>query len=203
MEGADARSLAECVRQVLSKYDIDENVQFIVTDTTRVMPAMVKETDKNRSPCWGHIYNLILSKIVDALRSECLDELFQFTAHSTHWRKLVSNATKDKTSALPTYTVTRWHSLWKLLDNAQKIKDKVNQWLVEEKREPISGGTSVRLAELLTIVSRFKNATDDIKRDMFGTLSYVYDGLMLLQLVWQNSKWSGLAVGWQPAHAGY
>jgi hypothetical protein len=54
---------------------------------------------------------------------------------------LVNNATKYKTSALPVYTVTRWYSLWKLLDSAQKMKDEVNQWLVDEKREPISGGT--------------------------------------------------------------
>jgi hypothetical protein len=72
----------------------------------------------------------------------------------------------------------------------QRTKDEneVNQWLVDEKREPISGGIWVRLAELFKVVSRFKNATEDIERDRFGTLCYVYDGLMLLQLVCQNIK---------------
>jgi hypothetical protein len=73
------------------------------------MTAVVKETGKSWSPCWGHIYNLMLSAIVDAVRSECLGELFQFTpaaAHSAHWRKVVNNATKYKTIALPTDTVT-------------------------------------------------------------------------------------------------
>jgi hypothetical protein len=51
------------------------------------------------------------------------------------------------------------------------MKNKVNQWLVDEEQEPISGGTWVRLAELLTIVSTFKNATEGIGRDTFGTLS--------------------------------
>jgi hypothetical protein len=59
----------------------------------------------------------------------------------------------------------------------------------------------VRLAELLTLVSTSKNATEDIERDTFGTLSYIYDGLMLLQLVCQDIKWPALAVGWQRAHA--
>jgi hypothetical protein len=77
---ADARSLEECVHHVLNKYDVDEKVRFIITDKTRIMLGMVKEKGKNWSPCWEHIYDLMLSIIVDALRSECLDELFQFTA---------------------------------------------------------------------------------------------------------------------------
>jgi hypothetical protein len=68
------------------------------------------------------------------------------------------------------------------------MKDEVNQWLVDEKREPISGDTWVRSAELLTIVSMFKNATEDIEKDRFGTLSYIHEAPMLLQLVYQNIK---------------
>jgi hypothetical protein len=96
---------------------------------------------------------------------------------------LVNSAPKYKTSGLPTDTVTRWYPLWKLLDNAQKMKDEIDQWLVDEKQEPISGGTWTRLTELLTVVSMFKNATENIERETFGSFSYVYDGMMLLQLV--------------------
>jgi predicted alpha-1,6-mannanase (GH76 family) len=122
------------------------------------------------------------------LNKHDIDEKVRFIAQSTHWRKLVNNATKYKPSALPTSPVTRRYSLGKLLNNAQKMKDEVNQWLVDEEREPISGGIWVRLVELLAVVSRFKNATEDIERDTFGTLSSVCGGLMLLQLVSQNIK---------------
>jgi hypothetical protein len=81
------------------------------------------------------------------------------------------------------------------------MKDEGNQWLVDEKRELISGGIWVRLAELLTVVSTFKNATEDIERDAFGTLSYVYDELILSHLVCQNINWPALAVRWPPVHA--
>jgi hypothetical protein len=205
-ERGDAKHLAESTLDVLRKYDIDEKVRLVVTDTTRVMPAMVREMGKSWSPCWGHIYNLILSKIVDAVRAECLDELFEFTAaasHSVHWRKLVNSATKYKASALPTYTVTRWYSLWKLLHNAQKMKHEVNQWLTEEKRAPIAEETWVRLAKLLAIVSTFTNATEEIESESFGTLSYIYEGLTLLGLACQKVQWPALATGWQRAYAEY
>jgi hypothetical protein len=205
-ERADAKNLAQTVNQILEKYDIKERVRFIVTDTARVMPAMVHEMGKVWSPCWGHIYNLMLSKIVESVRPECLDELFQFTAaasHSIHWRKLVNNATKYNVSALPTYSVTRWYSLWKLLKNVQIMKDEINLWLTEERRQPISELTWGRLAELFTVVSTFKNATEEIERDSFGTCSYVYDGLTLVRLVCERSEWLLLSVGWHRAYTEY
>jgi hypothetical protein len=82
------------------------------------------------------------------------------------------------------------------------MKDQVNQWLVDEKQQPISGGTWVRLVELLMVVSMFKNATEDIERDTFGMLPYVYDELMLFQLVSQNIKWPALAVGMAASESG-
>jgi hypothetical protein len=61
----------------------------------------------------------------------------------------------------------------------------------------------VRLVELLTVVSTFKKAMEDVERDTFGILSYVYEGLRLIQFIYQNIKWPTLAVGWQRAHADY
>jgi hypothetical protein len=72
----------------------------------------------------------MLSTIVDAVNSEWLDELFQFTragSHSARWRKLANSATKYKVRALPTLSITRWYSHWKSLTDARKMKAEVNQ----------------------------------------------------------------------------
>jgi hypothetical protein len=75
------------------------------------------------------------------------------------------------------------------------MKDEMNQWLIDEQRVPISGGTRVKLTELLSVVSTFKNATADIGRDVFEPSSYVYDGLILLQPVCQKSSGQGWPSG--------
>jgi hypothetical protein len=61
----NAEGLAAATLVILNEYGINGPVTYAVSDMTAVMPALVKLLKKSWCPCWAHVLNLMLGKIVE------------------------------------------------------------------------------------------------------------------------------------------
>lgn len=72
-----ASSLAREVRRVLEEWNfgdclvnpLSSRIQFFTTDTTNVMPAMVRELGFRWIPCYAHTLNLIVKDVIKVIVS--------------------------------------------------------------------------------------------------------------------------------------
>ena len=126
-------------------------------------------------------------------------------AGSTQWRKIVHHWEKYKVSSLPTYTVTRWYSLSKLLTNALQLKDAIDEFTTTCGLGSITAKNWEQLKQLEPIVSTFRNVTEDIEGDGFGTLSHVHEGIACLEAACErcNPSWPELVAAWKAARKEY
>lgn len=207
---ADAAHLAEATLQTLQWYVIDERVRFLVSDTATVMPATARLLKKGWSPCWAHIFNLMLKQIVIAVKKECvspISKVARLVAVSTKWRKLVYHNQRFRLSSIGSYSETRWYSLWKLLKNALALREEVRAFIGEpwasnlEQFDALYG----RLTQLYRVVTTFKSATEAVESDRFGSLSVVHSCLYLIRSVCvrEAETWENFARGWAKAYEEY
>jgi hypothetical protein len=95
MEERDSDAIAKLAAGVLRRYRLEARVQFVVTDTAKVMSCAVKKLNMIWWPCWAHILNLMLSDIVTSVKPDGLDWLIALAGRlprSWHWQKIVTRA---------------------------------------------------------------------------------------------------------------
>jgi hypothetical protein len=205
LEEKNHQALAAATLTILKQYGIEEKVTFIVSDTTAVMPATARLLNKPWCPCWAHVLNLMLGKIVEAVRPEGLDDLLRLVGtmnRGAQWRKLVASHGEFTSTAIPTFSPTRWYSLSKLVARA------VMMWTDLEAYARLVAKSSAfdevmlqKMKDLQEILATFGNATASLESDEFGTLSRVYDWLWLLGETCRPIalKWPAVADGWSQA----
>jgi hypothetical protein len=204
LEDKNAAGIAGVARRVLMDYGITDQVTFVVTDTTNVMPAAVSQLGKCWWPCWAHIFNLMLAKTVEFLRPVSLDCLFRLAAglsRSWAWVKLTKHYDGVDVASFPTFCATRWYSLTRLVGHALRMKDDIQEFLAREKREVIEEERFREWDVLLAVLQTFANATASIESERFGTISRVYDWLSLIetQLIAAAVEWPLLAGAIEPS----
>jgi hypothetical protein len=196
LEEKNAAALAKVASTILIDYGINDRVTYVVTDTTAVMPATVRAMDKKIwCPCWAHILNLMLGKILDALRPDFFDDLLDFVgglSRTSAWRKLLARHGDFAQSSMPSFSRTRWYSLARLLQRVIKVWGTLQEYICDVlKKDPFSDAVFQKVSGFAQVVGTFANATASLEGDDFGTISRVYDWLLVIR-----EKCHPLAEGW-------
>jgi hypothetical protein len=101
---------------------------------------------------------------------------------STRWPKLVKNV---QYTSLPSYTPTRWYSLWKLVRNAVTLCEEIQHFLESDQNRkwaPIPDD-AWRTAETLgPVLTTFRNAMLLLERDNFGSRAHGLEALQMIDL---------------------
>jgi hypothetical protein len=183
---ANAEGLAGILSRTLAhKFRIRDKVTYVVTDNTNVMPAAVGNMGLISLPCWCHVFNLMLKDVIDAYLPQIqLFITFAGTvANSTRFAKVLHHA---HYSLLPTFTPTRWFSMYKLMRNCVADREQIEKYLDQERtagRTDLRFGADCwRAAEILTsVLATFRNVCLMLEGDNFGSVSRVYQGFLLVQ----------------------
>jgi hypothetical protein len=207
---ADAIHLAESTRRTFQFYGITTKADSIVSDTASLMPATRRDLKRAESPCWPHVRNLMLKKIVTEVKKQCLSlisRVARTVAVSTKWRKRIYHNQTFRLGSLGIDSAMRWYSLWKLPINALAPKEEVRvhigePWASEpEQFDAVYG----RLTQLDQVVTTFESATETLESETFGSLSFVNSCLFIIGNVWirEAEIWEPLAAGWSKAYDEY
>jgi hypothetical protein len=111
--------------------------------------------------------------------------LVKSVSHSTKWPKLVKN---HRYATLPSYSSTRWYSLFRLIRNAVHLKGELTQF-IRDQNAGREGKDIVQpsfacwdaASHLLPVLETFKMAIELIESDEFGTLGHVYEAFGMIQ----------------------
>jgi hypothetical protein len=136
MEERDSDAIAKLAMDVLQRYRLETRVQFVVTDTAKVMSCAVKKKlNMIWWPCWAHILNLMLSDIVTSVKPEGLDWLIALAGRlprSWHWQKIVTRADQYQIDSVGIYTPTRWYSLTKVVQHSLQLREAIEEFVATE-----------------------------------------------------------------------
>jgi hypothetical protein len=124
-QAGTADALCEIVTTVLKRFipDSHEKLEYVITDTTAVMPKTVRLLNTKWMPCWAHVLNLMLNDLIEQITPilKPILDLVKLTSSSTKWASLVQDA---RYSTLPTYRSTRWCPMQRLIQNADRIEER-------------------------------------------------------------------------------
>ena len=117
-----AEIIAYEIYQTIQDYGIEEQYQGFVSDTTPLMPAtnecLRQAIESTWHPCFCHIINLFLNHAVSAAES-LIKPMFQvqkYVARSHAFHNYLES-TDSSCKSLPSYTPTRWYSLYRMMKN--------------------------------------------------------------------------------------
>jgi hypothetical protein len=191
----NANVLSETLTLIMEKFAITSKVRTVVSDTTNLMPATGRELHKEWSPCFGHIFNLMLLAILAEMKpwTQPIEDCVQPVSASTLWPKQVQKKVNKLVKhhryvTIPTFTKTRWYSMGRLLENALHLRVQLTEFLLDlhkRKNSPLAQKLTdevwqVALA-IQTICATVEGAICLIEGDSFGTLSHVLEGLALFK----------------------
>jgi hypothetical protein len=122
---------------------------------------------------------------------------------STKWPKLVRNA---HYATLPTYSPTRWYSMWKLIRNALALRNEIDAFLASLPADASHEGAIPEAAwasadALLPVLETFKNASQILESDTFGSRSHIFEAYQMLEMVIEQQQplYAPLEQGWRKA----
>jgi hypothetical protein len=181
-----AHELSLLIARVLrDKYEIRDKVFFAVTDNASVMEATVREIGLIRLPCFCHVLNLLLHDVLDEVKISPLLAFVGSVANSDRFTNFLidSNA---KYSSIPSYSETRWFSLWKTIRNCLEDRYAIEAFINQEKKHHrqtvvIPQGVWETAEKLKGVLQTFKNACCLLESDKFGSISHAFQGLKLVQ----------------------
>jgi hypothetical protein len=187
-EQGTAKGLSGVMTAVLKRFfpKGHEKIEFIITDTTNVMPAMVNLLRKKWMRCWAHVMNLVLHEILQRVIPvlQPILDLVRLTSASSRWAKFVENG---KYATLPTYSSTRWFSMYRLIHNALELKDEIMDFIDEQMSLGNRNAKQVpeetwHAAEVLNpILETFHYCGELMEKDKFGTLGHVIEVELLMR----------------------
>jgi hypothetical protein len=204
----DALHLSRTIVKILKSFEIRDagKVTYAVTDTTAVMPKTVSNLGLTHLPCWCHVLNLMLGDILGELKSDDkdksakpLDPLFTAVRSVKKSQKFLRLIRDANYQSIPTYCPCRWYSLWKLLRNSISLRHELNAFLTKKKLDPISDDAWDLAENLLYVVSTFRNSTEKLESDSFGSISYVLLIRHLLTMIVDERKCNEIGRGWKSA----
>jgi hypothetical protein len=204
-DSANAANLARIIEMIITKFVIRRILEFVVTDTTNVMPLTVRTLKLSWMPCWGHVINLMLCDIIAEVRGDIqpIMNMVSVVSGSTKWTKLVRNG---RYATLPTYTSTRWYSVHRLTKNSLNLRVELTQFISEmpdeqRRKHEIPDSTWTAAQQLLPVFGTFRNAVELLEVDAYGSLSHVFEAVKMIGPSVQApiETYKALAVGWEKA----
>jgi hypothetical protein len=187
-EAATAENLSNAVEQVLRKFKVIPDGVWAVTDTTNVMPATVALLGLKWMPCFAHLFNLMLQDLIDVVRSDLqpIIDCVKPISCSTKWPKLEKDCA---CSTLPTFTPTRWFSMWRFLHNAIELRHDIMTFLhdshqrnLEEIYDNLNHDETWEVATVMRdLCETFKLAVEGIEGDAYGSLGHVWESFRMIE----------------------
>jgi hypothetical protein len=187
-ESGTAQGIKDMIGAVMKRFFPQGNskIEWIVTDTTRVMPKAVSLLQRQWMPCWGHVLNLMLNDILKRISStlEPILDLVRLTACSKKWASFVK---EGKYATLPTYTPTRWYSMYRLIKNALKLKPDITKFLAkltEDDRNvhPIPDSAWNCAEKIRPVLKTFKYWVGLLESNRLGTLAHVLEAIKMIRM---------------------
>ena len=181
----DALYIAGILQEMFDNYFPRSKIEGLVTDTTNLMPAIAHQLNIKWRPCYCHIINLLMQSFVQSLYNK-LDLLFviqRTLGSSTIFHNYIVQQNATVTS-LPSYTETRWYSLYKLIKNVLTLQPHIQAFLTNHRYDSIGVPNNEffnNLSKLLIVFGTAKNMMMHLESDNFGTLSKVIDAFRLIQ----------------------
>jgi hypothetical protein len=131
--GASADALADIVTRILThKYkDVMQKIHYAVTDNCSTMISTVDKLKLVRIPCFCHVINLMVGDILEVIDISPLISFASAAARSAKFSEMLSNA---QYKSLPTYSRTRWYSLYKLVRNSLADKEEIEKFISTERK---------------------------------------------------------------------
>ena len=193
---ADAEALSNLTIKCFQSYSIDAKVDYIVSDTTAVMPRTTELCCKKWSPCYCHIMNLTIGDFTEAL-SGLIDPILSLQRNlsmSTGFTSFCS-ASNSSITRIPSFTQTRWYSMYDMLYAICELKPIIIAYLSMNHKNPVDNSVWTVTAELKATFSSFKEAIAGLESNNYGTKSIV---IMAFSMVSQQvNRLTGEA--WLPA----
>lgn len=191
-EHANAENLKELLKKILSSYNIENRIEGIVTDTAATMVALCTSMGIEWSPCYCHVMNLLMEDIVTS-SDEHLHLLFSLQSHlgrSPVFHNYIL-ARGSKTFSLPSHTITRWYSLYKLLKNVHVLRPHIEAFMARPDAPNDIGEIPVAfwddVKRFLEIFATAKSAMEKMESNEFGTMSQVIDSFRMVNFVVHES----------------
>lgn len=188
----DAAYISIVLSEIFDDYNILAKIKGFVTDSAPVMIATAHNFGDGIKwiPCFCHIMNNLMGKFITASEAKLsyLFKLQRSLGSSCLFHNFVVQDSTIRVSSLPSYTYTRWYSMFKLLRNTLILKDKIVEFipLYNEKHpqniiELPEDSFFEQLAMLINVIATARNAMMTLESDEFGTISKVIDCFAMLK----------------------
>jgi hypothetical protein len=152
------------------------------------MPKAVGLIQRHWMPCWGHVLNLMLNDVLKKITPvlEPILDLVRLTACSKQWASFVK---EGKYATLPTYTPTRWYSMYRLIKNALKLKGSVTKFLAKLNEEREDRNVRLIPETVWSSAEKFKPVLETFKywvglseSNRLGTLAHVLEAVKMIRM---------------------
>lgn len=170
----DAGFLSAVIHEVLEEYQIDKKVEGCVTDNANVMKAVASALEIQRRPCYCHLMNLIIRDFIDASQSKIgfLTVMQKTLSCSSKWQSFIMTS-KANVLSLPSYTQTRWYSIFSLIKNSILLQPYIETFYSKYNLGDIPNNFFDYLSEIVKVIGTARNAMMILESDSFGTISKV------------------------------
>jgi hypothetical protein len=174
------------------KYHVEQKVHYAVTDNASVMIATIEAIHLQRMPCFCHVLNLMLA---DILKEINIDELLEFLASFSKSTRFTGFLQSNKATytTIPTYSPTRWFSLFKTVRNSLADRVAIDSFIAKERLNgksvhPISQSTWDSVTKINSVLPSFRYTCKQLEGDAFGSLSHVWQAFAVLQNCCRNDS---------------
>jgi hypothetical protein len=142
----------------------------------------------------------------DVIKIVNIDELLAFVGSVSHSHKFSAylRQSQAKYRTIPTYTKTRWFSLWKTVRNCVSNREHIDAFIVQESKSgksmvEIERDTWENAEKLMRVLGTFKNACLLLESDKFGSISHVFEAFRLVRQSLIGSDDVQLQQAWKEA----
>lgn len=112
-------------KEVLENYGISGKIKFACTDDGANMVKSFDFINLQRIPCVCHCINTFITHFIEAIRDQVFVPIFSeqsSLSKSAVFRQFCANDPTIKLTSIPSYTQTRWYSVFELLGHLRIMK---------------------------------------------------------------------------------
>jgi zinc finger BED domain-containing protein 1 (E3 SUMO-protein ligase ZBED1) len=182
-EDHDGPNLSENLLRVMEDWGIKEKVCGITTDNGSNIVRAARLLGMIRIPCFGHCLHLaVLSALNEPKIQKLLGKCRKITStFSSSWKRQLKLTKKQTelnipTRKLPRDCITRWGSMYKLLNRIDENKEAINAVVITDERTgdlEITFVDRVMLRECLTVLTPLHQLTDSLCGEKNVTVSSI------------------------------
>ena len=183
--------VAYTIAEAIEEFSIQESYIGFVSDTTAKMPAanaiLNTMIDSNWYPCYCHIFDLLLNRLLEYADPQ-LKLMFTIqkkigNSHAFHNFLKSANASY---SSIPTFSKTRWFSIYHTMRNFIELKDLITEFILSENikfddENPFTPEIFETVTEFIEVIATARTCIKELESDSFGTISMVLPAIRLFQ----------------------